>query len=108
MPHNLQGARFQIKMANFATADDLLGAWDGLRMSTHTGLPPELRAHQRDALLWLHRDKHVLLCVGTGFWKLYRFCPYLILLSEFPNPLYPGSGKTLVQLTNALLSETCE
>ena len=62
------------RMANFASADDLLGAWDGLRMSTYTGLPPELRAHQRDALLWLHRDKHVLLCVGTGFYNLYRFC----------------------------------
>ena len=67
MPHNLQRARFQIEMANYVSADDLLGAWDGLRMSTYAGLPPELRAHQRDALLWLHRDKHVLPCVGTGF-----------------------------------------
>ena len=55
------------------TPDNLNTAWKGLRASNYAGLPPELRASQRDALFWLQSNKHVLLCVGTGWYNHWNF-----------------------------------
>ena len=109
MPHNLQRARFQIEWPTLLL---LMICWE---LGMDCACPPTLACPRR----WEHISE--MLSFGFTATSMYcsasaqvfrtcepRFCQYLILLSEFPNPLYLGSGKTLVQLTNALLSETCE
>ena len=48
-----------------SSEQDLRSTWESLR-AIHTGLPPELRGPQLDAIHWLSERKHVILCVGTG------------------------------------------
>ena len=51
-------------MEDIESPDELDGFWAGLDRSDNS-LPPTLRPPQRDALFHI-RNKHVLLCVGTG------------------------------------------
>ena len=72
---NRQGP--DILQTNMSLGRDIKSTWESLR-ATHTGLPPELRAPQIDALHYLAERKHVIMCVGTG-----TFIQCLILNSIF-------------------------